>query len=110
MQIVVLAFGFMMEYNKSLKDYNTFGLDCTAKEYVEFASEDDLPLIKDLFARYGKLLILAGGSNTVFKDSSFEGCVLRVCNKGIEVLEEDDNEIVLRVAAGEVWREFVLWA
>lgn len=110
MQIVVLAFVFMMEYNKSLKEYNTFGLDCTAKEYVEFANEDDLPLIKDLFARYGELLILAGGSNTVFKDSSFEGCVLRVCNKGIEVLEEDENEIVLRVAAGEVWREFVLWA
>lgn len=99
----------MIELNKNLKDYNTFSLECIAKEYVEFESEDDFALVQDKFRQYGNLLILGGGSNTVFKDKVYEGCVLRVCNKGVEVLEEDENEILLRVAAGEVWREFVLW-
>ncbi len=99
----------MIELNKNLKDYNTFSLECIAKEYVEFESEGDFALVQDKFRQYGNLLILGGGSNTVFKDKVYEGCVLRVCNKGVEVLEEDENEILLRVAAGEVWREFVLW-
>lgn len=100
----------MIKQDKSLKEFNTFGLECIAKEYLEFSDKEDFPSIREAFERHGNLQILGGGSNTVFKTSVFEGCVLRVCNKGIEVLEEDENEIVLEVAAGEVWREFVLWA
>ncbi len=99
----------VIEKNKSLKDCNTFGLDVRAKEYAEFQGERDVAQVVELYKRFGHLTILAGGSNTVFSLSEVEGCVLRVANRGIETLKEDDEEIILRVAAGEVWREFVLW-
>ncbi|MFM1845157.1 MAG: hypothetical protein RI917_475, partial [Actinomycetota bacterium] len=56
-----------------------------------------------------KFQILAGGSNTVFADDVSDLNVIFVANKGIEVLEENQSEIELRVQAGENWDEFVAW-
>lgn len=53
--------------------------------------------------------ILAGGSNTVFADDVSNLKIIHVMNKGIEVLRETDQEIILRVQAGENWDEFVSW-
>ncbi len=53
--------------------------------------------------------ILAGGSNTVFADDVSSLNIILVANKGIEVLEENQTEIQLRVQAGENWDEFVAW-
>ncbi len=99
----------MIERNKSLKEYNTFALDCTATEYMEFRNLEDLEQIGERYRQGGRFVVLGGGSNTVFSQTSLEACVLRICNKGIEVLEEDSERIKLRVAAGEVWSDFVKW-
>lgn len=56
------------------------------------------------------LLVLAGGSNVVIGDGGFAGEVLLLRNGGVEVVEEDDKEVVVRVAAGEVWDDFVAYA
>lgn len=56
-----------------------------------------------------KFQILAGGSNTVFADDVADLKVILVSNRGIEVLEENQSEIELRVQAGENWDEFVAW-
>lgn len=56
-----------------------------------------------------KFQILAGGSNTVFADDVSDLNVILVANTGIEVLEENQSEIELRVQAGENWDEFVAW-
>ena len=53
--------------------------------------------------------ILAGGSNTVFADDMSDWNIIHVANKGIEVAEETDETITLRVQAGESWDEFVGW-
>lgn len=106
---VFQVFNMMAEANKSLKEFNTFSIDCVAREYAEFKGAEDFDMVQELYARRGGLRILGGGSNTVFTEEVFDGCVLRVCNRGIEVLEENEDFVVLRVAAGEVWREFVRW-
>lgn len=107
--MVFQVFNIMVETNKNLKDFNTFSIDCIAREYAEFKGAEDFDMVRDLYAQKGSLKILGGGSNTVFAEELFNGCVLRVCNKGMEVLEEGEDFVVLRVAAGEVWREFVRW-
>lgn len=106
---VFQVFNIMVETNKNLKDFNTFSIDCIAREYAEFKGAEDFDMVRDLYAQKGGLKILGGGSNTVFAEELFNGCVLRVCNKGMEVLEEGEDFVMLRVAAGEVWREFVRW-
>ena len=58
----------------------------------------------------GKVLILAGGSNVVIGDDGFEGTVLLLRTRGIRVVEDHGDSVVLRVAAGEPWDDFVAYA
>nr|GID86600.1 UDP-N-acetylenolpyruvoylglucosamine reductase [Actinoplanes derwentensis] len=56
------------------------------------------------------LLILAGGSNVVVGDEGFAGEVLVLRNRGIETVGEDQDSLLVRVAAGEPWDDFVATA
>jgi UDP-N-acetylmuramate dehydrogenase len=39
----------------------------------------------------------------------FDGLVLHLCNRGIEIVGEDENARYVRAAAGESWHGFVQW-
>ncbi|BCY15182.1 UDP-N-acetylenolpyruvoylglucosamine reductase [Actinoplanes sp. L3-i22] len=56
------------------------------------------------------LLVLAGGSNVVIGDAGFAGEVLLLRNRGIEVVSEGAGEVLVRVASGEPWDDFVAYA
>lgn len=100
----------MEKTTKNLKAFNTFAIDCTAEAYFEFTSKEQLPQTAQIYAQYPKTHILGGGSNTVFLNNRISGAVIRICNKGIETLEENDRNVIVRVAAGESWEGFVRWA
>lgn len=54
------------------------------------------------------LLVLGGGSNVVVADTGFAGTVVQVANAGVHVESADASSgVVVRVAAGEVWDDFV---
>ncbi len=55
------------------------------------------------------LMVLAGGSNVVIGDAGFDGEVLLLRTRGIEVVRESAEDVVVRVAAGEVWDDFVAY-
>ncbi len=56
------------------------------------------------------VLVLAGGSNVVIGDAGFAGPVLLLRTRGIRLVEEQKNSVLLRVAAGEPWDDFVEYA
>jgi UDP-N-acetylmuramate dehydrogenase len=56
------------------------------------------------------VLVLAGGSNVVIGDDGFPGTVLLLRTRGIEVVGEAAESVVVRVAAGEPWDGFVEYA
>ena len=93
--------------NISLKSYNTFGIDVSATRFVEVATVDELKSV--LFNNNLPLLILGGGSNLLFT-KNFEGLAIKNNLKGIDVVEENDSEIVLKIGAGEIWHDFVMYA
>ncbi|WP_343636001.1 UDP-N-acetylmuramate dehydrogenase [Fluviicola sp.] len=96
----------MIEHNISLKPYNTFGIDVKAKSFGRFGSLDEL---KDLLRNRDQetpLLILGGGSNILLtKDLPF--FVLKNEISGIEVVEETDATVVVKVGSGVEWHSFV---
>jgi hypothetical protein len=49
---------------------------------------------------------LGGGSNLLFT-ADFEGLVIKMSLKGIEVIGENEQEVVVKAAAGEDWDQFV---
>ena len=94
-----------IEYNKSLKEYNTFGIDAIASEFAAITSEAELD---NVLSENNKksLFILSGGSNMLLT-KNLNSLVLHIAIKGIEVIEESDNFVILSVNAGENWHDFV---
>lgn len=88
----------------SLKNYNTFGLDIKANEVLRISDVFDLNEIKSP----KNYFILGGGSNVLFTSDLDKGVILNE-TKGIEAVSEDKEDIVLRVASGENWHQFVMY-
>lgn len=97
-----------MKTNVSLKPYNSFGFDAVAKQFAEINAINDLQaLIKSGAFQQQKTLILSGGNNILFQNKVFDGLVIYINTKGIEILRENENEVVVRAQAGEDWPDFV---
>lgn len=97
-----------LDQHVDLRPYNTFGIAAFAKYFVTVTSvEDAIRMIEsDLFKRE-RHLILGGGSNILFT-GDFEGLIVKVELNGIDVVQETENEITLKVGAGENWHNFVM--
>jgi len=90
---------------QSLKKYNTFGIEAFASEFCEVNSISDLArVLKENQEK--KLFILGGGSNMLLTQN-VDAFVLHINNKGIEVVDENDDFVWVKGNAGEVWHEFV---
>ena len=86
-----------------LKSCNTFGIEAYAKEFIEVTSDEELKSYLSLHRTVSKkIFILGGGSNILFT-GDFSGTVIKICTRGIEILKEDDDDVHIRVAAGEDW-------
>ena len=94
-----------IEEHKSLKDYNTFNIKATARYFSSIGSIEDLKLALQSNI-HPDIFILGGGSNMLLT-KNIEALVLHINLKGIKIISEDKNSVVLNVMAGENWHEFV---
>lgn len=94
--------------NISLKPYNTFSINASARFFSGFSSMDDLKELL-LFQEQQKLesLVLGGGSN-VLLTKDVDGIVLKNELKGIQLVKEDAHHYYVKAAAGENWHRFVM--
>jgi UDP-N-acetylmuramate dehydrogenase len=94
--------------NVSLKKYNTFGVEASARWYTEINTVEDLKsLFTDLKWKHTERLVLGGGSNLLLT-KNFDGLIIRMNIKGItnEVIAD---RIIVRAGAGEVWNDLVMY-
>lgn len=94
--------------NYSLKTSNTFGIEASARYYLELLSSADI----EEFVHTKKWstvphLILGGGSNLLFT-KNFDGIVLKNKLKGISLVKETPEHVFVKAQAGEIWHNFVL--
>ena len=94
-------------HNISLKIYNTFGIDVAAETFYHLKSVTEL---KNVLAEYKSkdLFILGGGSNMLLTQD-ITTPVLHIDIKGIDVVSQTEDTIILKAAAGENWHNFVLY-
>ncbi|HEY5691855.1 MAG TPA: UDP-N-acetylmuramate dehydrogenase [Cyclobacteriaceae bacterium] len=96
-----------VEENASLKALNTFGIDAKAKYLCRISEIDQLTeLINSPLYKKEQHYILGGGSNILFT-GYFNGLLIKVDLLGIQITEETDHFVKIKVAAGENWHEFV---
>lgn len=96
-----------VEHNISLQPYNTFGLDVNADEVLTLTDKEQLVEISRNYP--GEKHIIGGGSN-ILLTKNVTGLTIFNRLKGIEITGDDGMNIQIRVASGEVWHEFVLYA
>lgn len=91
----------------SLKNHNSFGIDVKAKRFISIQSLEDLrEVLRKSYA--SELFILGGGSNMLLTED-IQKTVIHVAIKGISVISETDEEVLIKVSAGENWHQFVMW-
>lgn len=95
-----------MKRDFSLRHANTFGIDVHAAQYTVFTSKQEL--IADLAEAEYAPWVLGGGSNVLFVDD-LDRCVLKNEISGIEIIDENEEEVIVRVGGGVVWHELVTW-
>ncbi len=96
-----------IEHNRPLKSLTTFKIGGRAREFLDLAIPAELPAAIHYASTHGlQILILGGGSNMLVSDRGFEGLVIHLANKGMEL----QDQTRLRVASGERWDDVVKFA
>jgi len=96
-----------IQTNFSLKNYNTFGIEAKAKQFVAVHNTTELQSILEK-NRLEKKFILGGGSNMLLTQD-IDALVIHVDLKGKRIIREDDDFVWVESQVGENWHEFVLW-
>lgn len=99
-----------IQENISLKPFNTFGLDKKARFFTSVNSREQL--IESLIwsrNRGLEVFILGGGSN-ILLTQDVNSLVIKIEIAGIEVVDENDDHVWVKVGAGENWHSFVTHA
>ena len=91
----------------SLLPHNTFGIDARCRRFVAYESVDEARQLARVLTDADQSLLIIGGGSNLLLTHDFEGTVVRSEIRGIEVLEENDNEVLARVGSGECWDDFV---
>ena len=91
--------------NFSLKNYNSFSIDVKAKEFIEINSKKELIKLNELL-KNEKILFLGGGSNVLFT-KDYDGTVIYLNIKGINIEKENSDFSVVKANAGENWSDFI---
>lgn len=95
-----------IHYNYAIKHLNSFGIDVNAKLFTEVRTEEELKtLFSSAVVKENQLLVLGGGSNMLFT-KDYEGLIIKVSIKGIDV-KDDEHHVYVTAGAGEVWHDFV---
>jgi len=93
-------------------ELTTLQVGGTVERLVTATTQRDLvDLAREAWATDAPWLALGGGSNLLVGDEGFEGTVIRVATRGIEVLPDAGSEasVRIRVQAGESWDDLVAW-
>lgn len=92
----------------SLKNYTTMKLGGNARFIADIHTPEDVATACQNAKKQNiPIFVLGGGSNTIVKDSGYNGLVLRNKILGRTIIAEDSSTVTYDVGAGESWDSFV---
>lgn len=94
----------------SLKGLNTFGISVNSRYFISIRSTKELREVLSMdIAQSKPILIMGGGSNILFTED-FPGLIILNNIKGIEIIEENNDEVLVSAGGGEVWQDLVTFS
>ena len=94
--------------NYSLRSHNTFRIDVRAKKFIEYSSKESLKSLIETGEVVPPFLHIGSGSNLLFLED-YDGTILHSKIEDIDIVEEDEKSLVLRVGSGVNWDELVAY-
>ena len=91
----------------SLRNFNTFGIEANAKEFVAVHSIEELKSV--LAENKAKNKFILGGGSNMLLTKDIDALVIHIDLKGKKIVEENDDFVWVESQAGENWHEFVMW-
>lgn len=96
---------------RALADLTTLRVGGAPRDLITITTRQELlDAVRDCDARNEPFLIIGGGSNIVAPDAGYEGTVILVRSRGIDVSSDTCGGAWVEVAAGESWDDFVATA
>ena len=95
-------------HNKSLAALSTFRMGGFARLYTTVTEVTDIPeIVAHAASLTIPLIIIGGGSNTLFPDGILDALVCRMEIGGTQIEEETEDAVKISVGAGVLWDTFV---
>jgi UDP-N-acetylmuramate dehydrogenase len=95
--------------NHSLEKYNSFGIKANSRYFCKIEKNVHIDTLLEWYQQVEHpLLLLGGGSNLLFIND-YKGISAVIANKGITIVDEDNDYTYIKAAAGENWHQFVRW-
>lgn len=95
--------------NYNLSTHNTFAMNVKCGEFMEYTKADDIPFILSSIRKDVEKFHIGAGSNLLFT-CDFPGIILHSAIKGIEIISENAEEVIVRAGAGETMDDLIAWA
>ncbi len=99
----------VVEHDAPLRQHNTFGLPAMARRLVRIAADADVRRVLD-HPELGRApkFVLGGGSNVILTRDMPE-LVLKVEVRGMRLVADGADAVVVEAGAGERWHDLVAW-
>ncbi len=96
----------MIRTNINLKNFNTFRVNTFAKYLLELKSSENLNIMLKEISEHSQKIFLGSGSNILFVND-FDGLVIKNNLTGIELEDENEDNVIVSAYSGEVWDNLV---
>lgn len=98
-----------IDSNVDLQRLNTLAVPSRAEHFLRVGTLADLDYaLSWARKRAAPTHVIGGGSNVVLR-AHLAGLSLQIALQGREILDANDHYVEIRVGAGEVWHDFVIW-
>ena len=99
-----------LQSDVSLKAFNSFGVEVCARHFAAAHNDDEVREALRLAEQQGLPLLVIGGGSNLLLTRDIEALVLRMASRGIRILEDDGEQVLVEAEAGEPWHPFVQWS
>nr|WP_307308682.1 UDP-N-acetylmuramate dehydrogenase [Epilithonimonas hungarica] len=99
----------VMQENFSLKPFNTFGVEASARYFSEVNSVEELTEALNFSNAQTLPLLFIGGGSNILLTKDFDGLAIHLNLRGISEEIIDENQVLVTAKAGENWHQFVMY-
>ncbi len=94
--------------NYDLSKRNTFAMKVKCSVFMEYTEANDIPFILSSIRKDVKSIHIGAGSNLLFTND-FPGVVLHSAIKGIDIVDETQDSLIVRAGSGEIMDDLIRW-